>query len=349
MRVTSWVEEGEEEIKFGYPKRNPGNETISGERIAHLLYESIVDEFEVRFRRLQEYLCNLICFSQTNEQKYFKLFFASEDLANIKFANQDIDEFFGHPIENFSFQYNELLKRCKTLISELDKSKCWFLNPGVNFGSEPTQTIMSSFRQRFKKALLVANDGEKVVLGPTYKVGYGGTSKSAHASVEEHLRDYNAEDVKHKIGKIPIICLNILQRISEIGNIEWPKNFINLLETARSGEGARKGIFSVTQGNYEAGDLVTTEGGDVAEILRADKFRYGYKCYLVKYIFNSKIPDISEEWLPPRYIVAYLLKKKDIRTFFNLNVAPLIGGKTEVINKMTDEELYKFAKKIYWK
>lgn len=28
MRVASWVEDSEEEILFGYPKMNPGNETI---------------------------------------------------------------------------------------------------------------------------------------------------------------------------------------------------------------------------------------------------------------------------------------------------------------------------------
>jgi len=345
MRVASWIEDSEEEIMFGYPKMNTGNETISGRRISHLLHDSIIDEFEVRFRKLQEYLCNLICFSETKDQKYFQLFLAAEALVDIKYANQDIAEFFGNPIENFNFQFKELLGRCKALIKDLDRSKCWFLNPSIDFGSEPKQNIMSSFRQRYKKAILIATSGEKVVLGPTYKVGYGGSSKSAHALVEEHFKDYTFDDVKHAINKVPVICLNILSRASEIANIDYPQNFKEILECARSGEGATKGIESVTQRNLDIGDLVTTDGSDVAEILRAHMSSYGYKSYHVRYLINPKIKEIAEEWLPPRYIGPCLLKKQKVRDLFTQKVAPLLGDKSvDWISEQTDEILYGHAK-----
>ena len=79
MRVASWVEDSEEEIMFGYPKMNAGNETISGDRISHLLHESVIDEFEVRFRKLQEFLCNLVCFSETNERSITSYFLRPKD------------------------------------------------------------------------------------------------------------------------------------------------------------------------------------------------------------------------------------------------------------------------------
>ncbi len=161
MRVAGWIEDSEEETMFGYPKMNAGNETISGSRVSHLLHESVIDEFEVRFRKLQEYLCNLICFSEANDQKYFQLFFAAEALSDVKYANQDISEFFGSPVENFKFQFTELLDRCKALVKDLDRNKCWFLNPSIDFDSKLEQNIMSSFRQRYKKAISIATDGEK--------------------------------------------------------------------------------------------------------------------------------------------------------------------------------------------
>lgn len=345
MRVASWMGDSEEEIMFGYPKINAGNETISGGRVSHLLNRSIIDEFEVRFRKLQEYLCNLICFSEANDQKYFQLFFAAEALSDIKYANQDIAEFFGNPIENFNSQFTELLDRCKALIKDLDRNKCWFLNPSINFDSKLERNIMSSLRQRYKKAISIATSGEKVVLGPTYKVGYGGSSKSAHALVEDHFRDYTLDDVKHAINKIPVICLNILLRAFEIASIECPQNFKDILESARSGEGATKGIENVTQRNLDIGDLVTTDGSDVAEILRIHLSSYGYKNYYIRYLINAKIKEISEEWLPPRYIGPCLVKKQDVRRLFTQNVAPLLGDKSvDWIDKKTDVELYNHAK-----
>jgi hypothetical protein len=345
IRVAGWLEESEEEILFGYPKMNVGNETISGGRVRHLFDRSIVDEFEVRFRKLQEYLCNLICFSETNDQKYFKLFLTAEAFADINYANQDIFEFFGNPIENFNFQSNELLAQCKILINDLDRDKCWFLRTGANFDSNLNLSIMSSFRQRYKKAISIASSGEKVVLGPTYKVGYGGSSKSAHALIEEYCRDFTLDDVKHSINKIPVICLNILLRAFEIVNIDYPKNFKKLLEDARSGEVATRGIENVTQGNLNVGDLVTTDLTDVAEIIKVNTSSYGYKSYYVRYLINPKIKEISEEWLPPRYIGPCLIKKQDARKIFTQNVVPLLKEKSvDWIDKKTDLELYNYAK-----
>lgn len=344
MRVASWVDDSEEEIMFGYPSMNAGNETISGNRVSHLIHESVIDEFEVRFRKLQEFLCNLACFSETNEQEYYQLFFAVEGLSDIKYANQDIAEFFGNPIENFTNQSKDLLNKCNALIKKLDKNKCWFLKSGATFDLKD-QPIISSYRQRYKKALSIATDGEKIVLGPTYKVGYGGSSKSAHALIDEHFRDYSFEDVKHAIHKIPVICLNILQRAFQLANIECPKNFKKILECAASGEGATEGIENVTRRNLDIGDLVTTDLSDVAEILKMHTSSYGYKSYYVRYLINPKIKEISEEWLPPRYIGPCLFKKQKVRELFVQRVAPLIGDKSiEWVNKQTDEALYNHAK-----
>jgi hypothetical protein len=104
MRIASQFEEDEDAHFFNYPKRNPGNETMSADRMHHLFEDSRISEFEVRFRKLQEYLCYLICFSETNDEKYFKLFLASRALEDIKYASEDIKEFFGKPMENFNFQ-----------------------------------------------------------------------------------------------------------------------------------------------------------------------------------------------------------------------------------------------------
>jgi len=345
IRVAELMNESEEAILYGYPKMNPGDGTISGDRVRHLFDRSIIDEFEVRFRKLQEYLCNLICLSQTNDQKYFQLFLTADAFADINYANQDISEFFGNPIENFNFQSKELLARCRALIKTLDRDKCWFLGLGVNFDSNSHSNITSSFRQRYKMAISIATSGEKAVLGPTYKVGYGGSSKSAHALIEEYFRNFTLDDVKHTINKIPVICLNVLLKAFEIANIDYPKSFEKLFEDARSGEVVTKGIENVTQGNLDIGDLVTTSLLDVAEIKKVHTSSYGYKSYYVQYLINPKIKEITEEWLPPKYIGPCLIKKQDMRKLFTQNFAPLLGGKSaDWIDKKTDFELYDYAK-----
>lgn len=346
MRAESDIKESEDELKFGYPKVGPGNETISSKRIFHLMHDSIMDDFEVKFRKLQEHLCNLISFSETKDQKYFRLFLASHALADIKFANQDIKEFFGKPLENFNFQSADLLNLCETLFNDVDDNKCWFLKDNIKFNValKPNQ-ILSSFRQRYKKGIKIAHDGEKVVLGPTYKVGYGGSSKSAHGLIKDHYKDHTLEDIKHKIIKIPLICMNILCRVSEIAEIECSEKHKIILDGSKSGEGLKESIFSLTKGNYDVGDLVTTDGSDVAEILTIHESSYSYKCYLVRYLINPKLKEITEEWLPPKYIGPILLKKESIREFCLQNVLPLLGEEgLSSIESKNDAELYDYAK-----
>jgi len=346
MRVEEFVKEDEDELKFGYPKLHPGNETISGKRLLHLMDESIMDEFEVRFRKLNEHLCNLINFSETNDQKYFQLFLASYALDDIKFANQDIKEFFGKHMENFNFQSADLLKLCETLFNDLEKNKCWFLRDNIKFDSTlKPGGILSSFRQRYIKAIKISHDGEKIVLGPTYKVGYGGSSKSAHGLIKDYYKDHTLDDVKHHLMKIPLISMIILSRVVELANIECSEKHKIVLEGVKSLEGVKEGFLNQIKGNYDVGDLVTTSGEDVAEILEIHESPYDYKCYLVRYLINPKIKEITEEWLPPRYIGALLFKKGDVREFFLQKILPLLGEEaSNSIDDKTDAELYDHAK-----
>lgn len=341
MRVASWIDESEEEFVFGYPKRDEGDDTISGNRIGHLMHESIVDEFNVRFRKLQEHFFNLICFSETNDQKYFQLFFIAQELSDVNYTNKDIEVFFGRPVENFKHESKELLDQCKKLIRDLEKEKCWFLDQRLNFDSKTQGKIMSSYSHRYKKALQIASEGEKILLGPTYKTSYGRSSESAHSTIKEWDEDYTFNDARFMINKTFMICFNILSRISELTGSSLPQKFKDLLKHVRSAGDTENELKSVTRRNLENGDLVTTDGLDVAEILNMEQSSYGYEDYHVRYLINPKIKEITDEWIPAPHIGPLLFRKSKAREFYKKNVAPLLGDKSiDWIDQQTNEALY---------
>ena len=346
MRITDQIEEDEYALFYNYPKRDPGNESISGDRMHHLFEESIFDEFEVRYRKLQEYLCYLICFSESNEQKYFRLFLASNALEDIKYINDDIKEFFGNPMEYLNFQSNNLLNICKTLVNDLDRKECWFLNESTKFDQNlKSSQILSSYRKKYIRAIKISTDGEKIALGPTYKLGYGGSSKSAHATVKNNSRVCTREETKLAVIKTHIICLNILLRVSEIGGIGCPPEHKAILDTIKSGEDQETSIFDFTQGAFDVGDMVITYGSGVAEVLRSQQSSYGYKSYKVHYLINPKVKEITEEWLPPSSIGSCLFNKKNIRKFYIDEIAPILGPEIlKVIKEKNNSELYDLAK-----
>ncbi len=129
-------------------------------------------------------------------------------------------------MESFKFQLTDLLSLCENLANELDRDKCWFLHKNAKFDNgQKLGPILSSFRQKFIKAIKISSNGEKTVLGPTYKVGYGGSSKSAHASIKDDSRHYKFKDAKVAVNKTHIICLHILLRVHELIGAEYPQKY----------------------------------------------------------------------------------------------------------------------------
>ena len=65
-----------------------------GEHLNRLIWESVSNEQAVWIRKLTEILCDLICFSETNQQEKYRTFLAAAQLDAYLSLQQDFRDFF---------------------------------------------------------------------------------------------------------------------------------------------------------------------------------------------------------------------------------------------------------------
>lgn len=350
IKAKDFIELSEKDIAEGKTKLISGDGTISTEWMSHIFHKSFKGEFDIHYRKMQEFLCDLILFSRTSDDSYFKLFFAVDELTDILFANLDIEEFFGKTIDNFQYQADKLFVVCDKLMQDVDSSKCWFLRnrDSIDFSkiSHPSR-IKSSYRDKFREALMISSASERIVLGPTYKVGYSGPSQAAHGIVSEYIDDYTVDSVKGSIQRLNLIFINILDRAFEIMQIDYPEDLKPLVEQALDNQKSEEMLHPIVKKDLNIGDIVVMGEKSIGEILDSELSKYDYISYHIKYLINPLTPESLDDWFPPKYIGRRLLDKRNLGKFFIDNPEILIVDKSlgGAITNQDDKFLYESAKK----
>ena len=136
IRMLEFLHDSEEEEKFKITKiRHSGNTTKDDEELINrTILEGFINEQNLWRRRLSECLIDLICFTKTNEQAYFKLFIAANELSDTLYANRDFLEFFECKTSNFEKSAIDILKIVNDTIAKTDKDKIWFLKKEKKLG-----------------------------------------------------------------------------------------------------------------------------------------------------------------------------------------------------------------------
>ncbi|MDP1852909.1 MAG: hypothetical protein Q8L26_01690 [Candidatus Omnitrophota bacterium] len=352
MRMLEFLRDSEEEERFKLTKiKLVGNTSKEdADLFMRVILEGLVDEQNFWERKLTECLCDLISFSKYNEEQCFKLFIAANELSDALYANSDFLEFFNCCPENFERTALDLLKITNEAFKKTDKDKRWFLNDNVLFDKLPKHpSFIRSYRDRFKEAILLANNGEKVVLGFTYQVGYGGRSESMHFGIKgPSYWNLNFEYLKDGIFIISMLGLHILNRAYSIIGVKPTKAGEGIFDTIVNGSGASQALFMSVIKDHDIGDLVSIGGEDLSEILDIKTSKYGYKAYRVKYLVNPLLPTVLEEWWPARYIQKRIIKKNKARQYFE-EMLKRDSSKKEikVILEMPDELIFNSMKKVF--
>ena len=195
-------------------EKDANQQSTEGSRLARLLTTSILEEQQMRVRRLLELLVTLIHFSTTNEQPYYRHLLLLEDLQQSLSENDDLQEFWGQRSANVDDHIKSQIQWIQQIEASIDLSKCWYLHD-----KKPIQTarqlypghILSSFRSRFMAAFPLMTDIERIVAGYTYNWVYGSSSKAIH--YRSNRSDYHRlEEPMLNINRLGLLIDLVLDR-----------------------------------------------------------------------------------------------------------------------------------------
>lgn len=309
-------------------------------RIARLLTTSILEEQQMRVRRLLELLVTLTLFSTTNEQPYYRHLLLLEDLQQSLSENYDMQEFWGQRSANVDDHIIRHVQWIQQIEANIDLSKCWYL-----LNRKPIQlpdklrpgNILSSFRSRLKEALLLMTDAERITAGYTYDWVYGTSSEAIH--YRSNRSDYHRpEELMLNVNRLGLLIDLVLDRCYHLmGKPDAPR-FKRISESlAHSNSPAT--LRAATVGAGEVGDFVLVHGS-MAQIVESRDSQYGYRIYKVHYIAEKPKPNIPDDWFPAPYIQVFYPKQRfDEKWASYVKSGNMPEDIRSVLENLTEEEL----------
>lgn len=313
---------------------------IDNSRIARLLTTSILEEQQMRVRRLLELLVTLTLFSTTNEQPYYRHLLLLEDLQQSLSKNDDMDEFWGQRSANVDDHISRQIQWIKQIEASIDLGKCWYL-PNRKPIQSPDKLspghILSSFRSRLKEALPLMTDAERIAAGYTYDWVYGTSSEAIH--YRSNRSDYHRpEEPMLNVKRLGLLINHVLDRCYHLlGKPDAPR-FKRISESLAHSNSSTT-LRAVTVGAGEVGDFVLAHG-DIAQIVESKDSQYEYRIYKVHYIAEKPKPNIPDDWFPAPYIQMFYPKQRfDEKWASHVKSGNMPEDIRSVLENLTEEEL----------
>ncbi len=179
---------------------------------------------------------------------------------------------------------------------------------------------------------------QKAVLR-THYVSLGSQSKSLHPGGSAGSRNLSLDDLDLHLGRVGILSLHVVNATKDLMRIHNTNGFLKMCADL-----VKKNDYPValhtkkTKPDIEVNDFVVA-AGDLAQVTKVIRSRYGYKSFLVKYLEKPPIPSIPEDEFIGELVHLHYKNKKavaDTKALI-LQTTPEAKPTTQEINKLMRE------------
>ena len=300
-------------------KPDPEVKDATGFRISNNAIQIKIDELTLSERKLTETLIDLVGFRRVNSSDYYRHYVVLHELDAKKKVLNDMHEFSGVKNKNLSYQIAELEQQADALATKLDPAKCWYAKTK---SGNLTRNI-SSFRDRFKAVYPHMREYEKAVLY-TYGASFGRQSDLLHSGKPVDRRKLTVSNIGTHIGRIGILATHVLNAAKDLGRIHNVKGPLKTIaDVTKKNEYPIKLFRQKTKPPISKGDFVVTVWGDLGQVTKVLRSKYGFKAFRVKFLDKLPLPGIPVDDFPAENI-RLLYKRK-----------PLIEQVRQEINRVT--------------
>lgn len=331
----------------------PGDEK-SVRRIEKTITGSITDMQTYRIRKMVELLSLLILFDRnTKDDKEYRIFLSAENMDLALARQDDFKELYeGRVISNTQHSIDGFAKRIQDDFQKLGVTELWFLDNNKLRKQRPS--VFKSKKSLYLDALLVATPDERLALGISYGRGYSRTSQSVHPLIGSHdygVKENNLRYIIANFSYLSIICMHIMHLAHKIVGVGDPEGLTKIMGENFEKSTATESISGLKK-EFKKGDLILTIWTDLAEIMDEYTSKYGYKAYKIKYLSRPPLPEFPEDWLEAQSILARLMTKSMVRSFYekNANSKKLPKEVAEIwpeVMKQSDDKLMESAKSFF--
>jgi hypothetical protein len=275
-------------------------------RLERNLTWSVRAEQSLWERRLTELLADLIGFSTTNEQSYYRHYQAVRIRDDFRKGNADFKKYYGAESLNIADSIDRFTSSIGSCEARLDLARCWYLasqKPGAARRIAP-------FERRLDYALDFATKAERLSLGLSYDMAYGVPSRAIHATPGSMEHSIPWEALRTSSHRVILLSLPILLRIRRILRIRTRSGTTaTLARLDRENRYPSELYDQLVRRPVVKGDFVVVHG-KLCEVIGSRAGKFGYRSYQVRFLEQPPLPEIPEDWYAARYVRVYLRAKE---------------------------------------
>jgi hypothetical protein len=182
-----------------------------------VILERTLNEQSFWTRKLLEVLIDLVCFSSTNEDQYYRHLLLLRDLRQHVSIQQDLEAFYGAPSRNLDWSINRVYEEVRELERNgIDFDRVWYARQPLAAIPTRPDGLLTSVRARLRKALPLMQPHEKLSVGLSYARHYGSTSEDIHFRPQATLHDISTDEIAAGIDRIAVHGVAVIKRVQEL-------------------------------------------------------------------------------------------------------------------------------------
>lgn len=296
--------------RFTQERRETQQAESSGQAcLDELEVEAVSQEQRTCLRKLVETLVDLICFSDTNQADYYRLYLVCRELETALGALSDMQEFLACDSRNLASGikgFTDFIDKIEdgirqSLAPGAPEGWDWFLRPHRKASDLRVGRVFTSWKSRFTKALKKADLADRIALGFTYFGWYGTASKWIHSLSVRTTPRVSLLDVEKHCWAIFVSASEVVFHCYELTGLPLGENAEKLKELTQVPDELARFMDAFLMKSANVGDFVIAQG-TTAEVVDKSTSEYGYCSVEVEFLGDSPVPQLKRDWVPAFHV-----------------------------------------------
>ena len=303
MQTSNFILESQNEA----PTKTDNKMEAELSNIERSIFESRIDETVLWERKMTEQLVNIVGFRHVKKDDYYRHYIVLGEIDKLTKISADFYQYHGARNKNIDHQLINLKAQADTVAARLQPEKCWYVN--AISSNKKSKYEIANYKQRLDRVLPWMTPQQKLIIGKSYGE-YSVQSGSLHpgqVKINDEEPSFKAMD-KHFM-RVTILATEVVLVARDAMNMRSKKGWLGGVSNAfKNNDYPKKMMVEFTKPNIEVGDFVVAYG-DLAEVLRVNKSRFGYRSFQFKYLETPPIPTIPIDEMPAQYVQLYMKRK----------------------------------------
>lgn len=273
------------------------------------IFQSRIDEMTLWERKLTEELVDLVGFRRSRKGEYYRHYAMLRERERLVKIASDFREYHASENKNIKYQIDEIEGRIDKHVTSLDQSKCWYVKSTDQ--TKKSRFEIADYRARLNSVLPWMSGNQKIMIGTSYGE-YSVQSGNLHpgqVKIKDEIATMKALD--NHFMRVTMLAMEVIFAAMDARGMYNTRGWLGAIAKAtKKNDYPATLLARMTKPNIEKGDFVIAYG-DLAEVTKVNRSKYGYRGFRVRYLEKPPIPEIKEDEMPARY-VKLLTKRKPI-------------------------------------